>query len=1590
MHSPPKDTKDTLPLEEGKASVSPKRRRWIFVLFTPIIFFLSLLLTLQIPYVQTFLGKELAQWVSGKTGFTVQLDRLSLSVWDGIGLYGVHISQGTDTLIFAQHLAVDVADFSIQTPSVTIEEVMLEDGGIYLIRHANENETNLDRFLKAFQSSPSQNKQKKSGDFTLHFQRVRLCNARFALLNEAGMQTKADFRSEDLGIRGIYGVVHHLHIHNDTIAMKVENLAAVERSGLILKKLSGDFLLHATTLSLKKFTLQTGNSQINGDFAMHFKDWTAFQNFTHDVKLHVHLGLSNLSFKDLQFFSSSLKGWEGDVRLRGEIRGPLDDLKFRDLRLLLGTVTQIDGQLDILGLPDIGNTYFYADLEKMVTSAYDLQRLPLPPKQGPLGPEPMVLQLPREINRLGVIRFSGHFDGFLHDFSANGHLQTSIGGLGVDMEMQFPLDGSVPNYHGFLKADKFHLGKYLDIPDLGEVSFSGQVHGKGIMRKDLDASFEGAIESFAYLGYPYRQVAMAATFQEDIFTGTMSMADPNATFDFAGEINLNDELPHFNFSANIEELHPVKLHLMQLDSDLVVQVHMDLDLKGDDLDAMVGDVHFQKMFLQKGSRTLTMDDFSLHAEKLDGGKVIQLRSDFLDADIDGTFSFKPLAIQLNNRLADLLPVAGFRSKPLADTTQQDFSYALHFKDLAPFTQMFLPDFDIHANSIVYGGFKSKDQTLQLSLRSGGLSYRQMSLVDLALNVRNVDIHSLQVDATAGAFYLTDSVHIDALKVEVSTQKDSVRFGFDFANHGPKLNSGHIKGFTYLGNAPLLSVGFSEALFYYEDSLWTLGPDAAILMDSSGIQVDKLALFRFKETTPMFTLDGRIGRKDQDELRATLRSFPVSLVNPFLAGGQIQLDGKATGQFSAFRVLESPFFTAQLKVSDLSLNQIPLGQLSLNSQFDNQDRVINLNALLEDRGKEVVRVRNSKIRPFDPEQLLDISLDLNQVDLRAFEKMLAGVFSEMHGLVSGRINLRGAAQDPFLNGALYFEKTRIRVGYLNAPFNLDFENEPVLVSNRSIRFPKVTMRDDVKGEAQLTGVIYHKMFTGMDFNLQIQRIREMQVMNTSRKDNPQFYGQVVLFSQDLRRPGGKAVQIKGPLEDLTISAWLDLIEGTEISLPLDMRSSATENTFVTFVNSANLPAKDSLDRSLVKTKTAAGNLTLDLNVSVKPESRFHVIFDELTNDVLTAQGTTDNFNLTLDLKDKFTMNGTFVIARGDYRFNLSNLVNRAFIIKNGSFVTWTGSPYSAQIEATAIHVTRAPLLPIVAPFSNEAQQELYRRSTRIFCELNLSGKLLDPTLGFDLSLPDADENARSLVRSVLNSREEVNRQVFALLLLGNFLPPENIGTRTAGGSLAASGLGGNSLSLVSGQINNWLGNFTRDVNVNLEYQAGDQTSNQADRVTVGLQGQLFNDRVIIDGDLGVGARASGPKSQNPVMGNVTVEVKATNDGRLRIRAFNRSNEFNLLKNSVPYTQGVGLSYRREFDTWKELFRGNRETRRQARKLRDQRMLEDQITPPSLGDESIESLQYQWEQQQEEVPEEAPKEVPPPDPGTPKLPEPPDWD
>jgi hypothetical protein len=92
--------------------------------------------------------------------------------------------------------------------------------------------------------------------------------------------------------------------------------------------------------------------------------------------------------------------------------------------------------------------------------------------------------------------------------------------------------------------------------------------------------------------------------------------------------------------------------------------------------------------------------------------------------------------------------------------------------------------------------------------------------------------------------------------------------------------------------------------------------------------------------------------------------------------------------------------------------------------------------------------------------------------------------------------------------------------------------------------------------------------------------------------------------------------------------------------------------------------------------------------------------------------------------------------------------------------------------------------------------------------------------------------------------------------------------------------------------------------------------KSDEVQVALSTQLFNDRLTINGSVDVATNAAVNASDN-IVGEFDVDYKITKNGKFRIKTFNHSN--NELLYETPYTQGLGVTYKEEFNTVGELWR-----------------------------------------------------------------------
>jgi hypothetical protein len=127
-------------------------------------------------------------------------------------------------------------------------------------------------------------------------------------------------------------------------------------------------------------------------------------------------------------------------------------------------------------------------------------------------------------------------------------------------------------------------------------------------------------------------------------------------------------------------------------------------------------------------------------------------------------------------------------------------------------------------------------------------------------------------------------------------------------------------------------------------------------------------------------------------------------------------------------------------------------------------------------------------------------------------------------------------------------------------------------------------------------------------------------------------------------------------------------------------------------------------------------------------------------------------------------------------------------------------------------------------------------------------------------------------------------------------------------------------MLSNKISSWLNGVTKDIDIGVNYRPGDALSSE--ELDLALSKQLFNNRLTIDGNLGVNNNSANTKTTNNsnLIGDVTVELKLTESGKYRVKGFNRSNDNTQVLNSGgPFTQGVGIFYREEFESLNELYR-----------------------------------------------------------------------
>ncbi len=301
--------------------------------------------------------------------------------------------------------------------------------------------------------------------------------------------------------------------------------------------------------------------------------------------------------------------------------------------------------------------------------------------------------------------------------------------------------------------------------------------------------------------------------------------------------------------------------------------------------------------------------------------------------------------------------------------------------------------------------------------------------------------------------------------------------------------------------------------------------------------------------------------------------------------------------------------------------------------------------------------------------------------------------------------------------------------------------------------------------------------------------------------------------------------------------------------------------------------------------------------------------------ISARGT-GNLNLGVT-NDDFTMRGDYLMSSGTFVFSLE-MVKRTFSLRNGGTIRWTGDPTDADINLVGVYRTKSSLTSLG---TSAVDTTALTDNINVDCIIRLTDKLMNPTITFGIELPNVKDDTRSLVYSIIDTTNQgvMAQQVFSLLMLGSFSYAAESNVARLG---TTAGYG-----VITSQLSNWLSQISKDFDVGINYTPNDRLTNE--ELEVALSTQLFDDRLVIEGNFGVirGDKNTTNKANN-IVGDVDITFKLTK--RLSLKAYNHTNIKNnyyiySFESYSDFTQGVGISYSQSFDNVREIFNIHRKNK-----------------------------------------------------------------
>jgi hypothetical protein len=1377
-----------------------------------------------------------------------------------------------DGLLDEESLKIQTAYVGDAQMNLVLEDKLLEDG----VRMPYNNLSRIFRIQNEEHNEPSSKEIFNISD-------IEIAHMGFRLISRSAQKVKyyGGIDWNDLDVKNINLSAHGLRFKDGIMYGTAESLSFVEKSGFSCHNICGEARVGRGKTIVEDLEIRDEWSDIKLPmFMMSYNGVKDFGDFISKVRLDAEIQPCTVDFRTITYFAPQL----GDNQLRATISGTMsgyvDDFTVNNLSISShagGFNATVNGHMT--GIPQVYEMGIDATVTNMAITIDGLSRFVsewMP--QGNLDFD--------NLGKGAVFRGWAKANGLLNHLNTKVNLTSNIGSIKGVAKLDELIRPEKPiNISGSIDTEDLDLGRIIGTELLGPTSLSTEASLSLDDEIAIDLGYLN-IQRLNLNGYNYSDIQARGNYDADTFNGTVISKDPNLNFIFQGGYarsrKSGNTVYKFNTSVGHADLNAINLDKR---GKSIVQFRTNANFTSTRQGNILGRIDIGEIMLENRGGRYEVGDIIITSHSTDNRYTARLNSRFADAIFTGSASVVKF-------IEDLKEVTLGRELPALYKEAQyqwlgnSYNFDFEFHDVQNVLAFAAPGLYIENGTSLKAEI-DKEGRFKADMKSGRIAYKRNYMKNVSFefdNTSNTLSGQMACDEiSASSIYMNDNL------LNIHINDNHIGAGFSFDNHSESETRGEliINGtVTREDDAPVFDIAIRPSSVHYNSREWYIQP-STLHINGGDIDIDSFGVVSGEQSIGLF---GRISDETEELLTLNLERFDISMINALLPS-DFGVKGAITGVAQITSPMSEMELMTDLLCDSTYIANIPLGDVRLGTTWDESQERFNffVNNTLQQTSNISM---NGYFMP--SKNRIHADAELNKLKIGYAEPFVNTIFKDMDGFINGKLIIDGTTDKIAIRSEdAYLEDAALTILYTGVPY---VANGPFHVDETGVYFDSIDIKDRFDGRGTVTGSINFDHFKDIYFDTKIS-INTIEAINLNEKEGETFYGH--LF-------GSGDVKITGPVNSIVMDIDASTSKTGALHIPISSSLNSSKGTnLLKFKELDHIKTIDPYELFVQKTekeKVSSSDFLVRLNVAAGPEVEAFVEIDKTNGNVLSGRG---SGNISLDVsEDIFNINGDYTINSGNYKFVAMGLVGRDFTIQDGSSIRFSGDIMESTLDINAIYKTKASITTLISDTTSVANRRL------VDCGISIKDKLKNPQLSFSIEIPDLDPTIKSRVESALSTVDKVQKQFLALIISNNFIPDEQSGIVNN-----TSMLYSNVSEIMSNQINNIFHKLDIPLDLGLNYQPNERGSDIFD---VAVSTQLFNNRVIVNGNIG-NRQYSGSSSQNDVVGDIDIEIKLDRSGSFRLNLFSHSADqyTNYLDNSQR--NGVGITYQTEFNSFRQFFK-----------------------------------------------------------------------